>query len=209
MKIKSQELSYCFDKTNEIAEHYLLAHIGADDPQRSVNNLISTCQKYLNVEIKLKKSEISYTKNSVWGTCIDRRNGQFDICFADGLNECWERFVICKEAFHVVLTKDEYRNMSICGHIEELVVEVPDGHEPGLSNMAEKLSELAAMEFLLPYLSRVEIIRNGKISYEQIAERYKVPLVFVEMYMSEQLIKFLAPYCLARIVPPKTAQIVR
>ena len=41
---------------------------------------------------------------------------------------------------------------------------------------------------------------NGEVHYASIAERYKAPLVFVETYMSDKVMKFLAPYCMARIV---------
>ena len=202
MKIKPQELSYCFDKTAEITEQYVSAHIGSDDPQKSVNNFISTCEKYLCVKIRKRRSIISSEKKAIWGVCIDRTNGDFDVYFANNLNECWERFVVCKEVFHVVLARDEYRNMDIFDHIEaQLSAELPGEHAPGLSNVAETLSEIAAMEFLLPYQRRTELIHNasGEINYQAIAERYKVPRVFVEKYMSDALMKFVSPYCRARL----------
>ena len=97
--------------------------------------------------------------------------------------------------------------MAICEHIENLLVEVPDGHESELSSVAEKLAQFAAMEFLLPYQFRQELIRNGngQIDYSKIAERFKVPLVFVESYMSDQIMRFLQLYCTARLVRVKAA----
>jgi hypothetical protein len=196
MIINPEELRYCFDKTEEIEQQYKLYNIASDDPRRSVDNLRTTCECYLETQINFHRLAISSKANPLWGACIEK-SGEFDICYLEDLNHCWERFVICKEIFHVILKKDEYRNPSIRDHIEELAVIFPDGHQPGLPAVAEKLAEVAAIEFLLPYKSRAEIIvnGNGKINYRDVAERYKVPLVFVERYLSSRLMNFLKPYC--------------
>jgi hypothetical protein len=87
--------------------------------------------------------------------------------------------------------------MSIRDHIEELAVVFPDGHQPALPAVAEKLAEVAAIESLFPYRSRVDALKNDNrnVDFRDIAERYKIPLVFVERYLSLRLMTFLSPYC--------------
>lgn len=195
MLIKNPDLNYCLTKAIAITESYLLTHIAADDPQRSVDNLIDTCNSYLNSNITVYELEIAKDEGPVWGAYI-AGDDFVHICVVQGLNYCWKRFVICKEVFHAILDAEEYRNMSISEHVDEVTVAFPD-HEssPSAPVVAEALAEIAAMEFLIPYKQRLLEMEtcNGTINHLNIAEKYKVPRVLVEKYFSENFMESLKP----------------
>lgn len=183
MIISENDLKYCLDKASDISENYKLTHLAADDPQRSVDKLISTCKSYLGKSIQLIEIDIDKNESPIWGSCIALEKS-YDICYVQGLNYCWKRFVICKEVFHTILDEDHYCNMALDEHIDEVTVAFPKiDSDPCLSVVAEWLAEIAAMEFLFPYKSR--LIYDGKVDHRAVAEKYKVPLVMIEKYLSK------------------------
>lgn len=187
MLLTHTELEHCLGKATEIAEQYRLYSIASDDPQRSVDNLMATCKSYLKVNLKLLEIEVDRKDSAIWGACIKTEDG-FDICYGKGHNNCWRRFIVCKEVFHVVLDCEAYRNMDLEGHIEEVTVAFPDlNSKPGAPVKVELLAELAAMEFLFPYACRLlELDGPHKDNFFAIADKYKVPQVHVEKYLSKQ-----------------------
>ena len=194
--VNQTELQYALTKAKEITEQYTLSHIGSDDTERSVDNLLATCKSYLEKEIGLLELEITKEESPVWGACIDRGD-IYDICYVQNLNYCWKRFVICKELFHVVLSKDEYRNMSLHSHVDEVTIAFPDDNsKPSLPVMAEFLAGVAAMEFLFPYTARKAAIETDQsnLNCRSMAERYKVPLVLIEKYISPSYMKVLSAH---------------
>jgi hypothetical protein len=199
MKVLVEEIKYCLGKAKEITEQYQLYHIAADDPQRSVDNLLKTCEEFLKTKINRKELEIQKDDSSVLGAYFNVKNVDeecFEICYVQGLNYCWKRYVTCKELFHVILDKEEYRNMDIGSHIEQVTTAFPDSEaEPDNSVAVELFAEISAMEFLFPYKSRVEELKgplNG--NFYAIADKYKAPQVLVEKYLSNAWMDFLAPF---------------
>src|SRR5258708_33972529 len=106
MQISIKHLSYCLDKANEIADQFTLVYLDANNPERSIENLHETCEKYLNVKIITTELDIDKDNSAVWGMFV-RYSDHFEIIIAQGLNYCWRRFVFCKELFHVVLDDEE------------------------------------------------------------------------------------------------------
>ena len=195
MKIKTTDLSYCIGKADEIAEQYCLTHIASDNPERYVDNLRHTCQDYLGKKIGLERLEIDEDKSPVIAACILLENGDVDICYAENLNHCWTRFAICKEIFHLVLDLEIYRNMDIDDHVAEVTLMFPDEDStPSPPVVAEWLAEFAAMEFLFPYADRLKELAGPNANNKRaIAERYRVPVLHVERYMSKQFMDALGP----------------
>lgn len=185
MYIPQDQLRSCLEKVDEIAAYYMATYIGADDPVRSIDNLKLACETYLNVRITLFEGDTHRDETAVWGAFIKKPDG-YDIVISQGHNYCWRRFVTCKELFHVVLDKEEYRNMDIEAHVNEVTVTFPDHHSrPGVPVMAEMLAEISAMEFLFPYRRRQQaLVGQHKDNFLAIAEMHKVPQVHVEKYLS-------------------------
>jgi len=196
MYLTTVELEYCLGKATEIAEQFRLEHIGSDDPQRSIDNLAVTCRKRLQIDIKLLKLDIPKHDAAQWGATFLHGDGSADICIVSDLNYCWERYVLCKELFHVLIDKEAYRNMNIEEHLKETTIAFPnDDSKPKPAVQVEVLAEMAAMEFLLPYECRLkELNGENKGNFLAIAEKYKVPQLLVERYLSlgymENLAKF-------------------
>lgn len=187
MIISDKDLSYCIEKANDISQNYAITHLSADDPERSVDNLILTCKTYLQKLIQLIEIDIHKDDSPVWGSCIALEKS-YDICYVQGLNYCWKRFVICKEVFHAIMDDECYINMAIDEHVDEVTVAFPkNDSKPCSSVTAEWLAEIAAMEFLFPYKERLAEIKfyNDKFNHPVISEKYKVPLVMVEKYISK------------------------
>lgn len=196
MKLSAEELQFCIEKSKEIAEQYKLICISGDDPQRSTDYLRECCQQYLKVKIEEQCIDTDKENSAVLGAFIRHGDGVYTICYAGWLNYCWKRFTVCKELFHVILDREEYRNMDLEAHIMEVTVAFPDhDSDPSPSVRSELLAEIAAMEFMFPYAARVQEL-NGphKGNSLAIAEKYKVPQVHVEKYLSDSHMEALKGY---------------
>jgi hypothetical protein len=198
MIIEEADLDYCLDKAREIAEQYKLYNIAGDDPLRAVDKLTKICRTYLEKNIQVWELEINKDDSPVLGSAILlKEENSYDICHVAGLNYCWQRFVTCKELFHAILDEEKYRKMNISEHVDEVTVAFPEiDSTPGDSVIAEALAEIAAMEFLFPYECREREIaaRDGNIDCRAVAERFKVPLVFVEKYLSQPYMEALGQF---------------
>jgi hypothetical protein len=196
VRISTDELQFCLEKAKEISEQYKLISIASDDPQRSADYLRDCCQQYLKIKIEVQRIDIDRNSSAVLGAFFKNGDGTYTICYASGLNYCWMRYTVCKELFHVILDREEYRNMDLEAHITEVTVAFPDREsEPSASVRSEVLAEIAAMEFMFPYAERVQEL-NGphKDNCLAIAEKYKVPQVYVERYLSESYMDALKEY---------------
>jgi Zn-dependent peptidase ImmA (M78 family) len=180
-----------------------LYHIGSDSTERSVDNLIFTCSTYLDKKIEKLELDLTKEESPVYGSCLVFPDGNYVICFVNNLNYCWKRFVICKEVFHAVLDDEICHNMDIGSFIDEVMLSLPESmllfSDPNWkaspSATLEMLAEIAAMEFMFPYDSRLAEI-NGiedRVNYLEIAEKHKIPQVMVERYLSKTYISFLSP----------------
>lgn len=128
------------------------------------------------------------------GMCVIRAD-RCDVVILNGLNTCWHRFVLCKELFHAFLDCDEYRNMDLEQHLENIfsLFQV-DPEDSDKSIHAEIIAELAAMEFLFPYRARVACMEAGR-SLEEMAHQYRVPLQILSRCLAAKNMEALAPFC--------------
>lgn len=188
MKIRTEDIQFCINRAQEAYAQYRLRVLNADSFERAVDGLIGVARDVLGKNVQLIELDLDKDDTTTWGACITFED-RYDVCTVKGLNYCWQRFITCKEVFHTILDKDEYRNSSLCAHIDEAVSVFPDptySDKPSVAVMAEQLAEIAAMEFLFPYHRRQKELEKGEdVNYRTIASRYKVPLVLVERYLSE------------------------
>lgn len=191
MNFHDEELKHCALKAKELEDHYLMIALAADSTERSVDWLTDICAKYCAKKIRLEELEINKDETTVWGACFALAEiDTYDIAIAYGLNYCWKRFVICKELFHAVLETPGHHNLDLEKHVEEVTLAFPvDDSEPSDAVKVEILTEIAAMQFLFPYAARQkELVMLGASSlhYLAIAEKYRVPQIMVERYLSKQ-----------------------
>jgi Zn-dependent peptidase ImmA (M78 family) len=188
MHLDDAHVRYALDKAREIAEQYRLYVIPGDGTKKSVDDLLWLMQQYLEKRITPRELLIlADDSKTVHGMYAAMADGSYEIYVLAELGGVEGRFVLCKELFHVVIDKDECRNM----HLYEHVVESQSSFsistlKPNVSVQWEALAEIAAMEFLFPYADRVRILEacGGNPDFAAIAHRYGVPQVYIEMYLS-------------------------
>lgn len=199
MLVNPLHLQRCLDKVREIVDQYQLSHIGADDPCRSVGNLKATVETYLDCRIQVLAMPLAAKENVVHGMFIMKGSNSFDICYVSDLEHDWRRFVVCKELFHILLDQESYRDMDILEHVLALTTYFPqDDSKPRASVVAEFLAEVAAMEFLLPRVARLQVLKDS-IALATVSSRYHVPLLFVERYLSESWMANLDPATISAV----------
>ncbi|WP_426147191.1 ImmA/IrrE family metallo-endopeptidase [Polaromonas sp. DSR2-3-2] len=185
MNISSHDLSCCINKAKEISEVYNSRSLNSSDPKRSLDLLTEVCTDSSGRPIEIYKGDGDENDRWLYGTCLLYPEKSV-VLYAHYLNSCWERFTVCKELFHIVLDQDEYRTIDIFQHIQNIILAFPDDEaSPTKPVICEILAEIAAMEFMLPYLRREQIIKVNGWSAMDIAQQYKIPCLLVEKYLSK------------------------
>jgi Zn-dependent peptidase ImmA (M78 family) len=185
MKITLDDLLFTLDIAADVSEAYDL-YVHPVTWPRTTDDMKWICSEYLGKKIDVTELEIEAEGRSVEALCVAFADGTFRIGLLSGMEKDEERFVLCKELFHVLLDRIECRNLNLYDHIASFVT-VTDS----LANKAAAAEELAiigAMEFLFPFSSREEILKNntGVIDYAGLAEKYRIPLRFIEGGMEPQ-----------------------
>jgi hypothetical protein len=159
--------------------------------KKSVELLMQHCAEEVGKDIYFMTADNTDHLKSIKAVYVATENS-YVICTISGLNNCWNRMVITKELFHVIFDNPEYNFDDLDNHIENSVSNAPSVivEASPISTQHEFLAEYAAMEFLFPLSERVSIIANGDTDYLAIAERYKVPRYYVEIYLSENYMNF-------------------
>jgi Zn-dependent peptidase ImmA (M78 family) len=194
MNIAATDLVNCIRKAREITTVYDSKLLGNGYTSRSLDLLKEVCIDSCGHDIDVLKNpqnnaDTAEEDSWLYGVCILEPTKAI-ILYAHHLNLCWQRFTICKELFHIVLDKDEYRSMDIYQHIENITLSFPiDDSMPSKPVACEFLAELAAMEFLLPYSSRDNLRTSATFDAKQVAEKFKIPLLLVEKYLSVDYMK--------------------
>ena len=185
MIISQDDLINCIRTSQNIAQAYELKALnGGNDSKRSLDLLIDVCVESCGHSIEIYKGDFDENDRWLYGACLLSAE-KATILYAHYLNSCWERFTVCKELFHAVLDRDEYRSMEIFHHIENITLSFPDDDStPSKPVACEFLAEVAAMEFLFPYQNRELILKTTDIAPRDIAEQYKIPCLMVERYLS-------------------------
>ena len=187
MIITKTEIQETISSVENIRQIYKLQYIGSDATKRSVDGLLELCRTYLKKKIEVSLHDDSALNHLVQSFVLVKDDG-YEICLLGDLNNCWKRFALCKELFHIILDKEEFRNPSLEEHLEDFfggIVE-PEHQACTLSAKAEYLAEFAAMEFLFPYSERLVLHEDEKVDFSAVAERYKIPRYFAERYLTKR-----------------------
>lgn len=188
MNVSPDDLSFCLDQANVIADHYRLNAQDASNPERSMRDILRACEQALGAVVTV--STVNVDAGTVQGMCLLSTDNKIEIGLSRALNTCWTRFVLTKELFHHALDRAEYRNISLAGHIEEYILAFPDDNAtPRKPVVAEFLAEVGAMELLFPYSERVKILNQPtQPDFLQIATRHRIPKLHTHKYLSPSFI---------------------
>lgn len=114
---------------------------------------------------------------------LNRYKDRAEILYSSSLNTCWSRFVICKEAIHLLCDEKSYSADPIT-LVTALINEIP----PGISEEidAERIAIYGAMELLVPkemskHLYQMEV---DKASHYEIAVAFRVPEKIISLRLS-------------------------
>jgi hypothetical protein len=200
MTLSPAQLKHSVELATEIANRYANQYPGLSaSPVRDIESLLWMCSVYVEQWIRSSEADnadLNVNSMAVWATTIVMADG-YEIYYVQGLDEFWLRFVVAKEAFHVVLDSTAVRNMDLMGHIVEMAAITSSPVAAATMTPAaavEMMAEIAAMEFLFPYAKRLEELNNGEKDWSSIAAKYKVPQHFVELYLSTTSMDELRPY---------------
>lgn len=187
MRIRKVDLRACLDKASDIVNIYEGMFIGGKSTPRSVDQLVQLVEVHEQKKVEIRLLDLDANKEAVRGMYV-AYDDRYEVVVLSGQNYCWQRFVLCKELFHVILDADEYRSVHVGELVDEFTNTFPlqePGHEsrPGAHVTNELVAEICAMEFLFPYADRVRIV-SGDYDSSELAERYRVPRVFIEKYLS-------------------------
>lgn len=190
MTIKRQ-LEIAIAHAREVDDIYRLNYLGSNNTSRSVDILREISQGYLGKRVEYYTHPMSYNAGqAIRGFCL-KFPEHYEIALLSGQNFCWTRLVLSKEIFQVLIDKPEYRTHDIAGLIEQAIISFPaPTSDDNLPLLSESLAEIASMEFLFPYKERDALIvslQGQDPDYAAIADRYKLPRVMVERYLSKSL----------------------
>jgi hypothetical protein len=189
MLIPNHHTTTALDKAKEMADSYqMLYPTGGAHTLKSVSVLVDVVKSAIDgaLDIVDLKEQHGLT-TPARGFFLGNKDGDYTIALLGGQNLCWTRLVLCKELFHVLLDTDESRNIFVASHLDDYLYSQFPGQEtmPKKGVISEFQAEFAAMDFLFPYADRALIAREPYNSAE-LAERYKVPKVMIEKYLSDR-----------------------
>lgn len=188
MAISEEHIAHFLQKAREITDLYRQYVLPGDSTRKSADDLLDVCKDYKKIPINVFL--VDMPPGPTHSSCILYRD-HCDIYIRAGLRPEWNRFVRCKELFHLVMDKEDCRSLDIYEHLEAMNTPTLAGKEPN-SVAWERLVELATMEFLFPFADREGILkRDPRPTFEEIATHYGIPLVFIEQYLSEPLMELL------------------
>jgi hypothetical protein len=180
----------------EMEEVYKLHMLDGNGFERYVNDFWDLCKERTKREININYfDKLPGAKAGARGHCFKVKNPggtyRYDIGIKNGMNECWQRFVKCKELFHVLLddeNPDQYSEETL-RHVQECLSELPELLRPAGS---EEVAEYGAAEFLFPYNIRLQHFGRDKTKEEFLATAkiYKIPQVYVETFLSAPFMNY-------------------
>jgi hypothetical protein len=162
--------------------------IALNKKARPVETLLVYSKEYLDKEcIRLIELHSNSNNHHVKSFYIHHKSS-IDIAYLKDLNNCWRRFAVCKELWHILLADPSNYSPNYAEHIEGCFgVSLKDGEMA--STYVERAAELAAMEYLLPYSERIEYTGKADLDYMKIADNYKIPRIYVEKFLNPHTIE--------------------
>lgn len=200
MQIDSRKIKSALDICQNLRDAYF-TNFHKDKPFISVNDLLTIVQTLYGKKVTLSYLNEDHNEHSMYSFVYVYHDGSYEICLLGGLTNCWQRFALCKELFHVILDEEDHRNPNLAMHLADFRQSVHEYQIDGsAASCNEILTEFAAMQFLFPHSRRREIadlaktrIDNGEASkevYKDIAIEYRIPRLMIEEYLSDYMIDF-------------------
>jgi len=170
-------LNEVFNIEELLKNHYRFYY----EANRSDADLLHICQKYLGKKINVLTHETPWDGGSILAFCITY-DDYYDICLLDKMNYCHNKFALCKELFHTIISNPEFQSIDVSNTINTCIT---GGSLTGAAS-SEFLAEIAAMEYLFPYTKRLHYVSSGDlIDYDEIAYTHRIPRLLIEKYLTK------------------------
>jgi Zn-dependent peptidase ImmA (M78 family) len=194
MNISDESLRSCFSKLKLVNEIYGLHFLSFGNSLKSLDDLIEICNSFLDKNIVFKLHKQRFNNHPVRGFYFSLSD-KYEVVLLDGQNQCWRRFVTCKEIFQVLLDEASQRSTDLNQLIDEVTLKFPDDdHLVTQVAETEVLAEICAAEFLFPHTDRERLLQVGEnLDFDLIADQRKVPKLIVERYLSSGYMGVLNP----------------
>jgi hypothetical protein len=200
--VTEDDIRFALAKAKEVCEEFRTFY--PDHPEilsyfpRSVDNLEPVIEKRYGCKINVRFPRIKTPHQTLVGYCIlaNTSDGLEGNIFIDyDQNFCWRRFIQCKEMFQVVVDRPEGRTTDYENQLKQLNPQFPFQRNYVASIASEDMAEVAAMEFLFPYLQRKVCIAKD-LGYMAVAKQYRVPQSLVSRFLSESYMDILGRFTL-------------
>lgn len=187
--IAQQAISKVVFVRNEIYKD--INEISLRGKAKSVKLLLDFCRKYMDKKQIQVVELFSMASNHHIKSFYIRDENSIDIVYLKDLNNCWKRFALCKELWHILLADPSNYSPNFAEHIEGCFgISLAGSADGGMaSTYVERAAELAAMEYLLPYSERRQYTGTLNLDFMQIADKYKAPRIYVESYLNPHTIE--------------------
>lgn len=151
---------------------------------RSVQELLIFCRNFVDLPINLLAHPDSWHNHKA-KSFYAKYEDKFDIVYLEDLNNCWMRFCLCKELFHILLQDPSNCSADLKSHVGDVfAVGIEALDASGMkSTQVEIVAEIAAMEYLFPYSERKKWADSVHINFRNIADQYLIPRDYVEKYL--------------------------
>ena len=158
---------------------------------KSIDDLGEMLEKELGKEIRVFEVDFIVTGKELSAGYMAFEN-HYEIYVGAMQSRADQRFALCKELFQVVLDEDGYRSLNLIPLLDAIAANLPL-EKMELPIASERLSEIAAMEFCLPYADRVNLSEGGEnefMNIDEIAARYDLPESVVSRYCTTASMKY-------------------
>lgn len=152
------------------------------------DSLIYLIGKHLKLkDIEITVTDISTSSKLISGY-IQKLETEIKIGVRENLNPCWTRFVTCKELSHILMG---HNGAGVTTNPKELINGLYSQILFGASDQLdhEFLAQICALEIMMPYEVSQPLFEDTVILATEIAQKFKVPLGFVQSYKEETVFK--------------------
>ncbi|MCX7071321.1 MAG: hypothetical protein NTW01_10055 [Gammaproteobacteria bacterium] len=181
-------VSHALTHAKQVLDHY--GQLPASYQQKTPDILLKICREYIHKHIEIIEIDLEGKDSMIRALYMSLDKNSYEVYVLAGQEDSWRNFAACKELFHVVLDdpgSEDCRTTDLYGHAEGCLftMSVADS-SPGKNVTSEILAEIAAMEFLFPYVERKRHFSEASpLNIDALAKLYPVPPALIEHYMSE------------------------
>lgn len=187
-----------------LRDAYFHSYHTTNNTHISVNSLLDMVRKIYDKKVILSRHHDSYEDHHIHSFLVLDPDDTYQICLLSKMTNCWDRFALCKELFHVVLDEEYVRNPQLTAHLKDFRSSIVDTNNGGMdSSKYEMLTEFAAMQFLFPYARRLDCLeiisaRTAKGETKksvclEISKEFRIPRLLTEDYLEAQYMDLFNP----------------